>query len=275
MTTNRKWLLAGSGLFLVLIGLGWWFVWDEAAPFGFYFGRDTTWHAMEKRSVWRVGMDPSFPPFEWLDETTGKPIGFDVALAGRLAENWGMQVEIVPLGFDSLLDALRANKIDSVLSAYPYDERLTRDFAFSQPYFDAGLQLAVRPGSPIHAPADLAGKRVAVEWGSAGDMVGRRLQREGVDVELAPFETPDLALNALLEDNSIDALLVDNVTLRQAQVGGKPIAAAGGPLESIPYVVVMPTRARELQQRVQVGLVHLTESGEIRTLEETWFAAQY
>ncbi|MBK8049473.1 MAG: amino acid ABC transporter substrate-binding protein [Anaerolineales bacterium] len=272
MTVKRKWLMAGGLFLLVLIGLLGWVVGGQGTPFGLYFGRDSTWHAMEKRSVWRVGVDPSFPPFEWLDETTGKPIGFDVALAGRLAETWDMQVEIVPIGFDSLLDALRANKIDSVLSAYPYDPRLTRDFAFSQPYFDAGLQLAVRPGSPIHAPADLGGKRVAVEWGSAGDMVGRRLQREGIDVALAPFETPDLALNALFVDNSIDALLVDNVTLRQAQASGRPVVAIGEPLESVPYVVVMPTRARELQQRVHDGLVHLTESGALRTLEETWFA---
>jgi ABC-type amino acid transport substrate-binding protein len=198
-----------------------------------------------------------------------------VELAHRLADQWDMNVEIVAIGFDSLLDALRANKIDSVLSAYPYDQRLTRDFAFSDPYFDAGLQLGVRSGSSIGSVADLAGKRVAVEWGSAGDMIGRRLQREGVQLTLVPFETPALVMEALLEDKSIDALLVDNVTLRQAQASGKRVEAVGGPLESVPYVVVMPTRARDLQQRVREGLDTLSEEGVIRTLENTWFQKPY
>ena len=151
-----------------LAGLG-----GNDSPLTAFLRRDLTWEAMQKRGAWRVGLDPSFPPFEMLDADAA-PTGFDVELAGRIAAGWGMEVEIVAIGFDSLSDALRVSKIDSIVSAYPYDERLTRDFAFSTPYFDAGLRLVVREGSSIQDVQGLTGKRVAVEMGSLGDMIGTK-----------------------------------------------------------------------------------------------------
>ena len=160
-----------------------------------------------------------------LDEA-GEPVGYDVDLARAIAAAWGLDVEIVALGFDSLLDAVAADKVDSVVSAMPYDQRATRDYAYSSPYFDAGVRLVVREGSPVAGVDDLQGSTVAVEWGSMGDMVGRRLQRDGIDVALAPYAGPEEAVAALTDDPATDALLIDNVTLRQAQGGGR--RARGG-----------------------------------------------
>lgn len=238
-----------------------------------FLRRDGTWQTMQQRGTWRVGLDPSFPPFEMLD-AEGKPIGFDVALAEALAETWGLRAEIVAVGFDSLPDALKAGKIDSIVSAYPFDERLTQDFLFSTPYFDAGLRIAVPAGSKIQTLTDLSGKRVGVEWGSIGDMIGRRLQREGMEMTVTPFETPDELIQAIVEDRRLDAILVDNVSLRQAQATGFSLVAVDKPLESVPYVIVMPRRAAELQQHVAASLQLLASRGDRAALEEEWFARQ-
>jgi ABC-type amino acid transport substrate-binding protein len=263
-----------SLLFLLFVGVTLaallWFGPDAGLPVPDLLRRDQTWQAMQQRGTWRVGLDPSFPPFEQLDGQ-GRPVGFDVDLANALAQRWGLDAEIVAIGFDSLPDALKAARIDSIVSAYPYDERLTRDVTFSEPYFDAGLRLAVRRDSTVATAKDLAGQRVAVEWGSLGDMVGRRLQREGVDLELVPFETPAETVQALAHDDTIGAALVDQVTLRQLQGQGLPVVAVGPPLESSPYVVVAPLRARELQERLAAALTALREEGVLAALEEKWF----
>jgi ABC-type amino acid transport substrate-binding protein len=268
---RRRWLVA-AGVFSVLL-LAWLFWPGQDTPLAQFMRRDVTWQAIQSRGVWRVGMDPSFPPFESLD-ADNLPAGYDVELARALAATWGLEAEIVPIGFDSLLDALLAAKIDAIISAYPYDARLTRDVAFSQAYFDGGLQLAVREGSPIRGVDDLAGRRVAVEWGSEGDMIGRQLQRDGVGVALVPFETPQEAVAALVAGNAVDALLVDGVTLRQAQAGGAPLAAAGPYLTSNPFVIVVPRRAAELLERTNAGLVELRENGLLEQLELAWFGRQ-
>jgi polar amino acid transport system substrate-binding protein len=225
---------------------------------------------MEARGVWRVGLDPSFPPFEALDEN-GQPVGYDVDLARRMAAAWGMEAEIIAIGYDSLLDALQAGRIDSVVSALPYDPRATRDYAFSPPYFEAGVRLAVRQGETLAAPEELAGRRVAVEWGSVGDTVGRRFQREGIALALVPFETPADAIAALVNDATIDALLIDQVSLREAQGQGAAIVAVGPALESNPYVIAAPLHATMLQERIADTLAQFEQDGTLAELEAVWF----
>jgi ABC-type amino acid transport substrate-binding protein len=238
-----------------------------------FFREDATWQQMQQRGTWRVGMDPSFPPFESLDES-GTPIGYDVELAEQLAHQWGLEVEIVAIGFDSLIDALQAGKIDSIVSALPHDPRLTKDIAYSEPYFDAGVRLAVPEDSDIESIDDLEGKTIAVEWGSAGDMVGRRIMRDGIDAKSAKYPTPQEAVNGLLLDDSIDALLIDNVTLRTAQGTGAAIRTVGPALESDPYVVAMPLHAGDLQKNVAEALKILMQEGTLDALEANWFGGQ-
>jgi len=273
MRRRRFWIAGGLAAVVGVIGVVWLLTAEQGAALLPFLRRDYTWQAIQQRGVWRVGLDPSFPPFEMLDES-GAPVGYDVELAHALAATWGVRAEIVAVGFDSLPDTLKAGKIDSIVSAYPYDERLTEDFRFSAPYFDAGLRIAVPIDSPIRALTDLSGRQVGVEWGSVGDMIGRRLQREGMEMTLNPFETPGELLAALLDAQQVEAILVDNVSLRQAQAAGLPLRAVDVPLESVPYVIVMPHRANELQEHVANSLQLLQDRGDLAALETRWFGAQ-
>jgi polar amino acid transport system substrate-binding protein len=270
---SRRWWIVGALLLLVLvIALLFWLQGPESTRLltRLFTRQDTTWVEMQGRGTWRVGLDPSFPPFENLDEA-GSAVGYDVDLAHAIAADWGMEAEIIAIGYDSLGDALRAGRIDSVVSAFPYDPRATRDLWFSAPYFDAGLRLVVRADSPLTSTTGLISSTVAVEWGSMGDMIGRRLQREGITLELHPFSTPDEAVTGLLNDPAIDALLIDQVSLRQAQGQGAAIKAVGPSLESNPYVIAAPLRAFDLQERIAATLERFSSNGTLAELEARWF----
>lgn len=285
-TLGRSRRLLVGGVVVALLVAGWaatrlWRSGEGVASL--FLRRDATWAAMQERGSFRVGLDPSFPPFEQLDDS-GAPQGYDVDLALALAQQWGLQPEIVALGFDSLVDALRAARVDAVISAMPYDERLTRDVTYSGPYFEAGIRLAVRDDSTIAGVEDLVGKRVGVEWGSTGDMIARQLQRDrGVQLEIVPYESPDAALDAVLGvdpdavggaaggQGRIDAVLIDQVSMRLAQGRGAMIKAVGPVLESSPYVIITPRRAGTLGQAVQDSLAALAEDGTLSRLEDRWF----
>ena len=272
----RQWIMLAA----ILLAAALW-LWRGS---GLFPGPDRTWEAMQERGTWRVGMDPAFPPFESLD-ASGAPVGFDVDLARQMAAGWGLQLEIVAMGYDGLLDALIAGKIDSIVSAFPLDARMTADVAFSAPYFDAGIFLAVNnppTGSAITGPADLPGHVVAVEWGGAGDAVGRQLQRHLISTPAAapgpnatitflPFETQAEALAALLSGQA-DAALVDGVSLKIAQGQGAPLISVGSALESNPYVIAAPITARLLQEKIAETLLQLQAQGVLADLESNWFA---
>jgi len=249
---------------VVVLVTGVW-LWQTAWP-----GEDEVWARIQRRGIWRVGMDPSFPPFESLDEK-GQPVGYDVDLGRAIATRWGVEVSFEGIGFDGLLAALWADKADSVISALPLDPRMTRDVAYSIPYFEAGLLLVVgEETTDIAGPEDLAGRRLAVEWGSEGDVQGRKLRRQLPEMTLLPFAHPQDALAAVVAGEA-DAALVDAVTVRQFQHKHGGVRAVGAPMVSVPYVIAVPRQARRLLAAVNEALLALQEDGTLARLEEKWF----
>jgi ABC-type amino acid transport substrate-binding protein len=237
--------------------------------------RDAVWARVQERGVWRVAMDPSFPPFESLD-AAGQPIGLDVDLVNEIARRMGVRAQITTVGFDELVDAVAAQRVDAAVSALPEMPWRTREVAFTRSYIDAGLVLAVLAapaGSPITGAEDLPGKRVAAEWGSQGDALARELASSGEEraFELALQETADAALQAVIEGRA-DAAIVDAVTLALFDSGGEPLRTAGPSLQPDPYVVYVPVSASRLLEKVNTALQEMEEDGTLEAIRSRWMS---
>lgn len=233
-------------------------------------GRDPTWERIRDTGAWRVAMDPSFPPFENVDGASQQPVGLDVDLANAIAGRWGVRVEFVGVGFDELVDAVAARRVDSAISALPVFEHRTQEVAFSAPYVEAGVLLVAPRGSAITKPADLAGRRLAVEWGSTGDAQARALQRElSGNLTLVLRESSDGALQAVLAEEA-DAAAVDAVSLALFDAGRGDLVAVGEPLVSDPYVIVVPAGAPKLLDAIDEALAALEADGTLAQIRARW-----
>ena len=97
--------------------------------------------------VYKVGAEPTFPPFDTTD-SSGNMVGLDMDIMDRIAEMEGFQVEYVNLGFDALIPSLQSGNIDIIASGMnSLNEERRAVVDFSEPYFDAGLVLAVAEGN--------------------------------------------------------------------------------------------------------------------------------
>lgn len=252
-------------LLLALAALAIWWLWRSPS------GEDKSWARLHREGVLRVGLDPSYPPFEFVDPTTGQVMGYDVDLARALAERLGFRVEFVVLGFDGLYEALKTARIDAIISAFPYDPTLTQDVAYSLPYLDVGVRLVVREGEEtIREAKDLAGKKVGVEWGSEGEVVGRKLARRLPGLSLKLCSTPEEALEALVR-GEVDAALVDTVSIYQFQGKGGSVRILGDPLTAERYVIVVRRDSRTLLKAIDKALIVMKERGFLETLRRKWF----
>lgn len=230
--------------------------------------RPATLRDIQARGAWRVGLDPSFPPFEFVDGN-GQAAGLDVDLANAVGAALGIRTELVTLGFDELIDAVAHHRVDAAISALPILPERTKEVRFSDPYAQAGVVLAARAGSPIRAPADLAGLTVAVEWGSQGDAEARRLNEAATTkFTLKPYDTVTASLDALAA-GEVDAAIVDAISLA-LHPRAADLTAVGAPLISDPYVIVVPADAPDLLDAVNRALRELESSGALDTLREKW-----
>lgn len=228
--------------------------------------KDEAWKRVHETGILRVGIDPEFPPFEGRSPD-GKIAGFDVDLAREIASTMGVTATFRIISFDGLLDAVWTGKVDAVISAMPADALYTQDQSYSTPYFDAGTYLVVRKDEPgIRGVDDLAGKRVAVELGSAGDAIARQVRTKVSRMHLVLREDQKSALQALVSGEA-DAAIVDGVSARMFP---GPICLVSPPLESVPYVIVLPKKSPKLLAEVNHALASLKESGRLQELYQKW-----
>lgn len=270
MTGRRRWVVVGAALVLLIVAA---LVGERTTQTGL-FGRqaDATWVRLQDTGVLRVGLDPSFPPFEVDDD--GTISGYDVDLARALAERWGVELALVPITFDGLVDGLLADQYDVIISAFPYDPRLTEDVAYSQAYFNAGQVLVVAAAGgenpAITSIDDLDGHRLAVEWGSAGDVYARRLAERLDGFGLVLHETPAAALDAV-RSGAADAALVDTISAygHIRDFGG--VRIAGQPLTDERYVMVVRPDSRRLLTEINAALADFRDEDLLRSLQRKWF----
>ncbi len=226
---------------------------------------DTTWKEIELRHVLRVGMDPSYRPFEfWQDNQLQ---GFDVDLAAGIARRLGLEPQLVPIGMDSFYDALRLRQVDVVISALVPVPEYRKEISYSIPYLEAGTVLMAPLTSPMKQIKDLEGRRVAVEYGSDAHRVARKLQRGGMQFQMVPLETARQAAEEGIT-GKVDAVLSDGPTAAWFVLQQQLQLVAV--VESAPYVAATRADNPGLLKRIDTALQELQRSGEIRRLELRW-----
>jgi ABC-type amino acid transport substrate-binding protein len=143
--------------------------------------------------------------------------------------------------------------------------------AYSISYFNAGQVLVVRADeTEISETKDLSGKRLGVELGSEGDVLGRQLQKKTEGLSLQTYMAPQDVLRALKE-GEVEAAIVDAVSAYQfiATEGG--VQVVGDPLTDELYVIAVRLDSHLLLKAINEALVEMREDGTLQRLQEKWF----
>ena len=237
---------------------------------------------VQEAGVLRVGLDPSWPPFEYVDPASGQVAGLDVDLARAIGRELGVEVAFVVRGWEGLYGALGDGQFDAILSALPYDPWRTKEALYSISYFNAGPVLVARGelggalGPDLESGQQaraLAGYTVHVEFGAESDVQARRLADKGAQIEIVTHETAAAALDALASAHSdAEAAIVDAVSARLylREPAGQGLWIAGEPLYDELYVIAVHPDAASLQAALDQALIDLRESGELDALLDRW-----
>jgi len=98
---------------------------------------------IRQRGALRIAFVDDRMPFSFVN-ARGEPVGLDVELAARLAQDLGVsKLELVPFARGAVAAALEQGQVDVAMST-PYVRDLFARLRFSAPYFDVLLGFAVR-----------------------------------------------------------------------------------------------------------------------------------
>lgn len=145
-----------------------------------------------------------FPPFEYID-ASGAVTGVDLELAKLIADEIGVELEIVDMNFDLLIDSLKSGKGDLVAAGMTATEARAEIIDFSTIYISLGLKVVVPVGTDIKSFDEIDGKKVAVQESTTADIFAQENYKNS---EILGFKTAIDACNAVKSGN-VDCAVVD------------------------------------------------------------------
>jgi polar amino acid transport system substrate-binding protein len=144
---------------------------------------------IQESGTLRVGMTLRFPPQSYLDEND-EPAGYDIELLEVMAEDLGVELEIIDQEFDALIPGLLAGNFDMIASGMGNTPERAKAVWFSPPYIAFQQLAAVNADAGISSLEDLnqPGRRITALVGStAAELVRNRFpEAELVELEQQP-----------------------------------------------------------------------------------------
>lgn len=148
-----------------------------------------------------VATSPDFAPYEFYAVVDGTPVlaGFDVALAGYIADYLGLELEMVPIDFDGVLNELAAGSVDLGLAGLSPDPSRMDAMEFSDIYYQGGQSFVT-----VQSKADLFPDLASAN--KAEYSIGA--QNGSIQMDLANENTPDADIVPLVKVTDIIAELL-------------------------------------------------------------------
>jgi polar amino acid transport system substrate-binding protein len=236
--------------------------------------KETPAFKLVKPGVLTVGMDATYPPFEYINETTKEFEGFDVDLMKEIAKRLDLEVEFKNVAWEGIIPGLVAHKYDCICSAMTITEERAKQVNFSKPYFIASQVIVVRANDDrIKDVKDLEGKIVGVQLGTTGEYFARDLLKQGIKFELRTYDTtPDALLD--LKNGNIDAVIIDNgIALWMAKKCPEDYKVVTGnkTLTYEEYGIAVAKDNPELLKAINKALEEIKKDGTYDKIYQKWF----
>ncbi|OTN89795.1 amino acid ABC transporter amino acid-binding/permease [Enterococcus sp. 7E2_DIV0204] len=216
--------------------------------------------AQAEEKTYTIGTDLTFAPFEFQD-SKGEYVGIDVDLLQAIAEAQDFKVNLKPLGFDSAIQAVQSKQVDGMIAGMSITDERKKSFDFSDPYFDSGLQMAVKTGNDkIKSYDDLKGKTAAAKVGTeSAAFLEKNQEKYGYTIKNFDDAT---GLYQALENNEADAIFDDYPVLGYAVTNGQNLQLVGKKETGSSYgFAVKKGQNKELIEKFNAGLKELKSSG--------------
>ena len=214
-----------------------------------------------------LGTSADYPPFEFhmLDEN-GKDVivGIDVSVAQKIAEDMGLELEIVDISFDNLLTAMDKGQCDIVIAAMESNPERDLVADFSDPYYtDLPPMILVKAENAAQFTTleSFNGLVVGAQTGTTkADIVTNDL----VGAELLGLAAVNDLVNSLVYDKCVAIVLDGAVAMQYTEANEDLVIAEVSLGEAYPYcVAVKEGDPKGLLESINKTLAKITTDGTI------------
>jgi ABC-type amino acid transport substrate-binding protein len=241
---------------------------------------DTNWTNIQKAGVIKVGTDPTWPPYQMINNETQQIEGFEVELANKCAEKIGLRIEWQSVSFDNIILSVQNGQLDMGVSGFSVTPERLEQVAFTVPHSTTEAQVVMLKSvadakgiTMLSSLADFktAGIKVGVQ---SGNVEQEELQNAGVSIatwsdSASPF------LDLVSGNPSVQAVYAET-PITTSWIAG--LGAQGSNLVGVykhsyyPVAFLTAQGSHTLLEKMNSALVDLIYDGTVDQLKEKWHA---
>ena len=156
-----------------------------------------------------------YAPMNYTDDE-GNFTGFDTELATAVCEKLGVEPDFVEINWDTKIVELDAKSIDCIWNGMTLTDEIMANAACTKAYAKNAQVVVVKDGTEYASTADLVGKTVLAEAGSAGESA----IQDDENLSQADYVSKSVQTDCLMEvaAGTADAAVLD-LTLASAMIG--------------------------------------------------------
>jgi polar amino acid transport system substrate-binding protein len=220
-----------------------------------------------------VAVENAYPPFNYIDEATGDPVGWDYEVVTEICERINCVAEFSQASWEGIFPAMAAGEYDMLADGATrlFERELTTEWSI--PYVIIGQVLLVRADEArveleefTSDPAVMVGTQV----GTTNEIVA--LDNFAADQVLS-FEDFGGATSALMAGD-VDAVVIDNVSAVGFMEANPGEMMAGPQLTSDEPLAFCFPPGSTLVLSVNYALRQMYEDGTLEELNNRWFNPQ-
>ena len=217
-----------------------------------------------------------YAPMNYTDDV-GEFTGFDTEFAVAVCEKLGVTPEFVEINWDTKEVELNAKSIDCIWNGLTINAERAANMSLSVPYVKNAQVIVVKADSGITGTADLIGKTVVAEIGSAGELqiIGDEETKPEENLAQANYVGMSKQTDCLLEikAGTADAAVLD-WTLAKTMVGEGTdfediIMIDGLELAAEEYGIAF-RKGSDVTEAVNAAIAELVEDGTLAALAEKY-----
>ena len=226
----------------------------------------------------RMAADPTLVPYVMIKDY--RVVGYDVDIAARFCQEYGYRLEVVPMSFDGVLNAVAGGKVDFASSGISVTDERKESMLFSSPHYYSRFVPAVLDKAAVKTKAEnaytsldeLANKRIGVVTGSVQAI---QVEERFPNAKLSYFST-DLDMLTALRTGKIDAYASADAYLKYMMAENPDLTCLKEGISeemNVAFVFDKTDKGRALRDEFNEFLRKIKVTGDYDRIQENWFGS--
>ncbi|WP_395322473.1 transporter substrate-binding domain-containing protein [Variovorax sp. UC74_104] len=215
----------------------------------------------------KIAIPTDFPPYGSVGADMA-PRGLDIDIANYIADKLGVKAELVPVTTANRIAYLQTKKADLVISTLGKNPEREKVIDFTSAYSPFFIGVFAPKSLSVRAPADIAGKTIAVTRGSVDDQELTKVAPTGAEVRR--FEDNAGTVTAYVSGQTqviaTSIATASTIMARNPQLGTEYKFG----LKDSPNFVGVAKGEDKLRLKINEILAYARQSGELDKLSVKW-----